>query len=894
MFRKFALLAFLKSLQARFLMALICIGIIPFALAGILLIQQERAALVMQASRELSGLAQGLSAELDNQLQGLLAEARVMAALPDIVGMSPKEQKPLLRLLHERYNKYGQLAVADVNGQLLVASTDMELINISRIPSFQAAAAGQQAWIVAPGLFNSQPLLHIHTPIREPDGQVVGVLGSPIPLPKLADTLRKLSVAGRQAFVLDASGAVLIHPDWVKTAQRQSYAAWIAPQLDATDVQTGSAAYELDDTAWLAGYATVPGYDWTIVVQRPQQEVMKPASITRGLAFSALCISIMLGLLGALAVAHSLTRPVRNLADAARALGEGNANAPLLHTRAGGSEVRALVQAFAAMRRAVIDREQSLRVEIEMREHAEAQIRKHQSAMAASIDGMALLHEDRLIYVNDALVKLYGYESAGDMLGKSWHTLYSQQEQRRLRQEAFPVLSSQGIWRGEAIGARRNGENFPHEISIALTDTGELVAVVHDLSQRKLSEEMLRQTQKLESLGLLAGGIAHDFNNLLAGMMGQISVAMHKLPPAEPARDHIAKALTSAERAADLTRQLLAYAGRGNLQQEVLDLNLLIKDNVHLVETALANCAKLVLQLMPLLPSIKADRGQMQQVIMNLLINAADAVQTTGGVITIGTALESVPDIPVRNHRSPQRVLEQPAPGEYVVLEIADTGCGMEPKTLERIFDPFFTTKTHGNGLGLSSTLGIIRRHRGHLQVESTAGRGSRFRIYIPASSELAPAASTKPHQVHKLGGIALVIDDEPTVRETAQLALELLEMRVLTAANGYQGLTQFEQHHTQISVVILDMKMPEMGGEETLRQLRGRDKAVPVILSSGYTESQIDSLLQQDANLHFLGKPYTIDQLAPLLESILTKHRAPRWMARDATAQEIQSIPAN
>ncbi|MCB0084861.1 MAG: HAMP domain-containing protein, partial [Caldilineaceae bacterium] len=401
--------------------------------------------------------------------------------------------------------------------------------------------------------------------------------------------------------------------------------------------------------------------------------------------------SVMLGLLAAVVVAHSLTRPVRNLADAARALGEGNAHAPLPQMQADGSEVGALVDAFAAMRQAVIEREQSLRVEIATRKHAEAQIRKHQSAMAAAIDGMALLDGDNLIYVNDALASLYGYEGARAICGHSWRTLYSEQEQHRFEQEVLPILSQQGIWRGEAIGTRQSGEEFLHEISIALTDTGELVAVVHDLSKRKLAEEIVRQTQKVESLGLLAGGIAHDFNNLLAGMMGQISLAMHKLAPTEPARQHMAKALTSTERAADLTRQLLAYTGRGSLQQEMVDLNLLIKDNVHLVETALSNRNNLVLQLASTLPPIKADRGQMQQVVMNLLINAADAIRTTGGSIMICTAQETVRNAHFSEHRSPLRVLEQPAAGAYVVLEVADTGCGMNPQTLERIFDPFFT-----------------------------------------------------------------------------------------------------------------------------------------------------------------------------------------------------------
>lgn len=881
----------MKSLQARFLAAIICIGIVPFTLAGILLIHQERNALKMQASRELIGLAQGLSAELDNQLQGLLQEARVMAALPDMAGANVTEQKQLLRLLHEQYNKYGQLALVDLSGQVLVASTDMELINISHIVSFQQAAAGQQAWTVAPALFDSKLVLHLHTPIRNTQGEVVGVLGSPIPFPSLAATLKTLSSAGRQAFVLDSSGSVLIHPETAEAERRQSYAAWIIPTFHRSAITTGETIFTHGDASWIAGYATVPGYNWTIVVQRPEQDVLKPASVTQSLAFSALCTSVMLAVLAAVAVAHNLTRPVRHLADAARALGAGGADVPLPQDLPQESEVGALVQAFAAMRRAVIERERSLRTEIEMRERAEEQIRRHQSAMAASIDGMALLDQDDLIYVNDALVKLYGYESERDLLGKSWRTFYSPQEQERFMQEVVPILNEQGLWRGEAIGTCRDGKEFCHEISIALTDTGELVAVIHDLSERRLSEEMLRQTQKLESLGLLAGGIAHDFNNLLAAMMGQITLAIHKLSATEPARKHIEKALTSTERAADLTRQLLAYAGRGSLQQEVLDLNQLVKDNVHLVETALPSRAHLVLHLASSLPPVKADRGQLQQVIMNLLINAAEAIRPTGGAIGIRTALEHIHSSQAIMHRTPQRVLEPPAAGTYVVLEISDSGCGMDAQTLERIFDPFFTTKAHGNGLGLSATLGIIHKHRGHMVVESQPGRGSIFRVLIPISIEPVQQVPFSQPKINALGGSILVIDDDKSIIETTQSALELLGIDTYAAVDGYGGVSLFQQYRRQIDAVILDMKMPQIGGEETLRRLRAIDPTVPVILSSGYTESEIDRLLAQDVHLYFLGKPYTFQQLAQMLEAILTTHRKPQWKIVEEAPPALTSI---
>lgn len=417
---------------------------------------------------------------------------------------------------------------------------------------------------------------------------------------------------------------------------------------------------------------------------------------------------------------------------------------------------------------------------------------------------------------------------------------------------------------------RQTGLLRNHEARVTPCGEDEVQVIVRDITEEKQQAAHLYQAQKLESLGVLAGGIAHDFNNLLTGMLAQNSLARSKLMHGLPALAHIEKAITSAERAADLTRQLLAYAGRGNFQIGPLDLNRLIRENAGLLETALPNRAELQLQLLDELPVIEADRGQIQQVVMNLVINAAEALGADGGYVRITTTAKMLdgqqPFACVTGEALPE--------GAYTVLEVSDNGIGMDEITVRRIFDPFFSTKTRGHGLGLAATLGIIRTHHGGIQVHSEPGLGTQFTIIFPvASTHLRPtlatdaaALTTCDPQVH-----VLVIDDEAAIREVVTDILTNEGIATVTAASGVEGIAIFREQQGLIGLVLLDLKMPGMSGEETLRELRRIDPTIPVVLSSGYTETEISHHLQSADKLLFLQKPYDISQLLHAVKSLLT-----------------------
>lgn len=388
---------------------------------------------------------------------------------------------------------------------------------------------------------------------------------------------------------------------------------------------------------------------------------------------------------------------------------------------------------------------------------------------------------------------------------------------------------------------------------------------VRDVSEKRQAEEILRRTQKLESLGIMAGGVAHDFNNLLVAMLGQSSLALAKLPPEHPAYGHIQKTTKAAEKASELTRQLLAYTGHGQLTIAPLDLNHLIIENHHLLEVSIPKNVKFQLNLADFLPSIDADAGQIQQIVMNLILNAAEAIEDEQGFVTISTCLYALGE----NEEKPywQNTNEAMPPGIYVMLEVKDTGCGMEENILSRIFDPFFTTKFTGRGLGLAAVMGIVKSHKGGLHVSSEPDKGTTFRLLFPTSRKNLPDLS--PQMGAKMDiqpGMILVIDDEEPVRDAVLDILEMEGFQVLTAHNGAVGVAIYQQKQAEISLIILDLSMPGMNGVETFQALQAVDPQVRVLLSSGYSETEIATRFQGQGFVGFIHKPYS---MAALVEKV-------------------------
>jgi C4-dicarboxylate-specific signal transduction histidine kinase/ActR/RegA family two-component response regulator len=434
----------------------------------------------------------------------------------------------------------------------------------------------------------------------------------------------------------------------------------------------------------------------------------------------------------------------------------------------------------------------------------------------------------------------------------------------RFDQQEFQVLASAVPLRDQA-GKARGAVTTLQDITAQKRAGQELLAV----------ERRLQETQKLESLGVLAGGIAHDFNNLLTGILGNASLARLDLPPGyasvRVSLDNLEQATV---RAADLCKQMLAYAGRGRFVIQPLNLSRLVRETAELLEVSLGRKATLKLDLAEGLPAFQGDATQVRQILMNLVLNASEALGDKGGVITVRTNVVEA----TREYLEKAKFSERAEEGRYVFVDVSDNGCGMDAATRAKIFDPFFTTKFTGRGLGLAAVLGIVRGHKGAIQVYSEPGRGTTFKVFFPALDKPAtPPAPVLQAAAEKGGfGTILVVDDEATVRRVAEQILLSAGYEVVLADDGARGIELFRQSPSRFSAVLLDLTMPRMDGEEAFRVLQEVAPDVCVVLMSGFNEQDTLDRFAGRGVAGFVPKPFSAEMLRSKLHEAIAK-KSPR-----------------
>jgi nitrogen-specific signal transduction histidine kinase len=393
--------------------------------------------------------------------------------------------------------------------------------------------------------------------------------------------------------------------------------------------------------------------------------------------------------------------------------------------------------------------------------------------------------------------------------------------------------------------------------------------ITRDVTARVELEEQIRQSQKLESLGVLAGGVAHDFNNLLVSIMGNASLAMERVPATHPVRALLTEVVNAGERASNLTRQLLAYAGRGRFVVTQVHLSDLVRESADLLHASIPRSVELHLDLAPDLPAVDADVTQMRQILMNLVINAAESIGDRAGWVKVGTGTELVNVPKAGAIVAPSEI----RPGQYVWLEVRDNGSGMDEGIRARIFDPFFSTKFTGRGLGLAAVSGIVRAHGGILDVESSPGQGTAFKLWLPAASAGKSTKARAALSELTGSGTILFVDDEDAVRRTAKAALERYGYTVVLAEDAAEAERKFSEISSQTLLVILDMGLAATDGGDTIKRLQTLRADVPVLLSSGFNELEAARQYQGRAVAGFLQKPYTAVQLAEKVKAVTAVH---------------------
>ncbi|MFK7742843.1 MAG: response regulator [Planctomycetota bacterium] len=384
-------------------------------------------------------------------------------------------------------------------------------------------------------------------------------------------------------------------------------------------------------------------------------------------------------------------------------------------------------------------------------------------------------------------------------------------------------------------------------------------------SQRQLDQSLL-QPQKLESLGVLSGGIAHDFNNLLSSILGYAALALEHIPPNANYRRDVQQIERASQRAADLTRQLLAYSGKGRFIVEAVNISKLVQEMSHLVKLSTQRQVSVRYDLDEALPPVQADATQLGQVLLNLITNAAEASEDNG-VISLYTGVTDVDDA----YQASLQIHRPLAPGRYVFLEVTDSGCGMSPLTRQRMFDPFFTTKRSGRGLGLAAVLGIVQGHKGAMKVYSHEGKGTTIKVLLPASDGVVRESSRPAGTLHWEGkGTVLIIDDEEDVRDVARAILERFGLTVLVADGGKSGVQTYREQHKNIDAVLLDMTMPDLHGAAVFEELRRIDPKVKAVLTSGYNEQDAVSRFAGKGLAGFIAKPIQMRELAIAFRKVL------------------------
>jgi len=490
---------------------------------------------------------------------------------------------------------------------------------------------------------------------------------------------------------------------------------------------------------------------------------------------------------------------------------------------------------------------------------------------------------DAIITVDSDFIIVFANPASEVIFGHERHDLIGQSLTRLI--PTFIGQSPSGDGQANVVeveGLRADGTRFPLEVSFGeMHKDGQVqfTGIFRDVTQRKHVEQerqrletQMQHAQKLESLGVLAGGIAHDFNNLLVGILGHAEIALMDIAEGSPARPPVEEIGVAARRAADLTNQMLAFSGKGKFIVQTLGLNHAVEEMNHLLRTFISKRAQLSFDLSALNPSVVGDPSQIRQVLMNLITNASDALGDGNGEIKVTTGvMKASPDW----LRGAYIEVNEPADTNYAFISVQDSGCGMDEETQRRIFDPFFTTKFTGRGLGLAAVLGIVRGHKGAIKVVSAPGQGTTITVLFPLAED-APAAAPEPVRQAparadgKYRGTVLLVDDDETVRQVGRTILQRYGFTVFTAVDGADGVEVFEKHADEIDVVILDMTMPNMNGEEAYRAMCKVRPNVRALLSSGYSEQEATSKFSDAGLAGFIQKPYHAAELTSKLTEVL------------------------
>jgi PAS domain S-box-containing protein len=721
---------------------------------------------------------------------------------------------------------------------------------------------------VYPSPEDARPALTLARPVRL-GGETVGVIAAHLKLDRIDQILADAAVVEgtADAFFVSASNQFVSSERFGRDDFRRGVHT-VGVNAAISGVPGFSAYLNHEGVDVIGAYRWIGEFGLGLVVEVPRSEALRPAAslLKEILLYGALATLLMMWAVRM--VATRISRPVVAVSEAAATVAEGDfsVSVPLQ----GAAEIRRLADSFNQMTHRLQEVYGSLRGQVAATTEALSALEESRFLLQSIVDNSTAMiavvdPEGRLLVANRAFALQFQVD-IDDAAGVPIERLVPDDFRGWVHDSRRTVLHEAEVVQGEKVwGEGENAKTFL--CSWFPLSTGEarpfgVGLIATDLTESKLAEDerlrfesKIQHAQKLESLGVLAGGIAHDFNNILAAILGHADLARDMVEESEEALHHMEQVVGAAQRGSELTTQMLAYAGRASFRVETLDLNQSLRDMAELFSASLPKKVDVRMELPDEAFTVRADPAQISQVAMNLLTNAAQAIDAPSGEVVVRTELGEGTD-----------------GREQVVLTVADTGCGMDTDTKERMFDPFFSTKDDGRGLGMAAVIGILKALDGSIEVESAVGEGTRVSLYLPleGGSAAGGQAESRDATAGWAGtGTILVVDDEDGVRHFISKVLRSKGFTIVEAADGIEALEAYHSAEVPPRAIILDMSMPRMGGREVLEELRAVDPDLPILFTTGYDPKEAGLALRSEAT-RFLQKPYRKAQLLSAVHELL------------------------
>ena len=866
-----------KSFVFRLVATVATVNLFVFSLAGLSLLKSLK-----QHKQEVVTQTQNLATTLELSVRGIVAKIDLI--LLDVVDEAEhrlRNGKTLdlashLDVHRQRVPELYSLRIVDRNGTVtygnrLGAGNTFSIADREYFIKLRDdAGAGLVISKPVLGVISKSWLLGFARRINNPDGSFAGLAQATIEIDKLAQIFSSIDL-GKQGVVTLRDAALNVVARWPEMQDGISTinSSKVSSELQrlvakgntsGTYVTKGS----IDTVERTFSYQRLSGYPLLVNVGRSSNDYISKWQTDA----APIALLVLLFISGSLFSSRQIFLKWSSEKAAEEELRQANM---LLETR--------VVQRTEELSKT----NQQLVVELGERKRAEAARNKAHTFVETLLSS---LPTGIIVYEGESGDCVLANKAAAHIIGATLEQVHAQNfrslsswKETGFAEAAGSVLLDGTTRDLEGIGISSFGKPICVQALFSRFDEGpvrHLLVILIDLSEKKTLEDEKRlmelqmfHVQKLESLGVLAGGIAHDFNNILSAILGNLELALMRLDPDSPVRENLEQGKKAANRAADLAQQMLAYSGKGHFAVESLNINMVVEEMTELLTISISKKTRMDFNFGPDLPHIDADATQIRQVILNLVINASEALLNESGSISLTTGVIECDETYFTN----AWIVDQLTEGLYVFVEVTDTGCGIGSDVLPKIFDPFFSTKFAGRGLGMATVMGIVRGHKGAIHVFSEPDKGTRIKVLFPVS--------TKPVQTLKANdetprrqqghGTVLLVDDEEAILLMGRELLKELGYEVLTASDGRQGVDVFRKKRAEIACVILDLTMPDMDGRETFNVIRLMDPDMPILMCSGYSQQEVSKELSEYRQTLFIQKPYDVRTMQEALSGLMT-----------------------